>query len=96
MNLNESLFVKSTTIEQNHSENPEIAESYLTATCHTNKLKILNFKSESEYQDLIIEQKNMLITELTDEIDLLRKHITLLGNFYNPAKNPRKNKTIIK
>lgn len=71
-NINESLFKKSVD-DINHCENGLEGYNGINPFALTNVKEI----SESYYLEVIMEQKNLLISKLGDRIEILKEHITL-------------------
>lgn len=74
-NINESLFEKSI-IDSNNPENLEVMEDRENIV--TNKTDVSLEHGESHFLKIIIDQKDYIIAELNDKVDILRKHINLL------------------
>lgn len=79
--INESLFEKSLALDRNGSDVVE-----LNGICDSkNEQSIIMYGNESkfDYQEMLIKQKDMLISEMSDKNEILKKHVLLLEKFQN-------------
>lgn len=91
-NINESLYEISITKELNDDKSVELAELNTDVSCDRVDMGEEEAKKDSsKYLEIIIEQKDILISELRDKIDLLKKHIGLLDalRFENEKKSSK-------